>query len=44
MAPKQRLPSWISAIASVRSCTGIAAPIAWSLIVCSIAWPVPSET
>ena len=37
-------PSWISAIASLRSWTGTPCAMAWSPTANSIAWPVPSET
>lgn len=43
-APQQRPASWISAMASTRSSTGMASAIARSLTVNSIAWPVPSLT
>ncbi len=43
-APKQREPSWISAIASLRSWTGMPWAIARSPTANSIAWPVPSDT
>ena len=42
-APWQRLPSWISDSASVRSSTGIPEAMAWSPIANNMAWPVPSE-